>query len=269
MEYNSLKPRTLYLIFGDARNQNYDDLEDLCQNIHHFDKHCDIIINHPSVNHPNVKLRHIVQPVNVSPFIFGVFTEFLKYIKENPMNFDHVCLFSANQYMINDFVPEMGVNYLQFYNCPNWDFKYTGKDFSNITIGNPLIQYDTFNWDQKGMNEILEIPNAMISNWEAAYLTKETIELCQRHLKDCENIYPNRDCIQLFPGYMALKTGQPWMFTPFFGTFDPSNKKNNHNHIITKEQINEKHQEGYAFVKRVGYNKDCQLKEFIRRTIVL
>jgi hypothetical protein len=268
MEYNLLKTKTLYLIFGDARNQNYDDLEDLYQNIKHFDKNCEIIINHPSVEHPNVKIRHVVQPVNVSPFIFGVFTEFLKYIKKNPIEFDHVCLFSANQYMINNFKPEKHVNYLQFYNCPDWDFKYTGKDFTNTTIGNPLIQYGTFNWDQKGMNEILQIPNAMVSNWESAYLTKEAIELSQKYLPDCESIYPGRDCIQLFPGYMALKTGQTWMFPPFFGTFDPSNKINNHNSIITKEQIDQKLKEGYSLIKRVNYSKDCPLKEYIRSTII-
>jgi len=251
------------LIFGDARNQDFDDLEDLCQNIKRFDNNCEIVINHPTSNHPNVKIRHIVQPVNISPFIFGVFEEFLNYLQDNPIEFEHVCLFSANQYMINSFAPEKGINYVQFYNCPDWDFKYTGKDFSNTTIGNPLIQYNTFNWDSGGMNYALEIPDAMVSNWECAFLTKESIKLSQDFIKDCKNIYPNRDCIQLFPGYMALKTGQPWMFPPFFGTFDPSNRENGHNHIITKEQINQKLAQGYASVKRVNYKKDCPLKAHI------
>jgi hypothetical protein len=269
MEYNSLKNKTLYLIFGDSRNQNSDDLEDLCQNIKYFDTNCEIIINHPTSDHPSVKLRHVVQPVNVSPFIFGVFIDFLKYIKDYPIDFEHVSFFSANQYMIDSFFPEKGVNYLQFYNCPDWDFQYTGKNFSNTTVGNPLIQYGNFNWDPNHMNTILDIPNAMVSNWESAYLTKETIELCHKHLVDCINIYPNRDCIQLFPGYMALKTGQPWMFPPFFGTFDPSNRINNHNPIITQEQIDQKLKEGYALIKRVNYQKNCVLKEYIRSTIMV
>ena len=263
-----LKSKVLYLIFGDSRNQDNDDLEDLCQNIKKFDEDCDIIINHPTATHPLVKLNHTVHPVNTSTFIFGVFIEFLKYLKYNTTEFDHVCLFSANQYMINSFHPEIGVNYLQFYNHPYWDYIYNGKDFSNLTIGNPLIQYESFNWDEKNMHEILDVPFAMVSNWEFAFLTKEAIELCQKYLIDCEKIYPNRDCIQLFPGYMALKTGQPWMFPPFFGTFDPSNRVNGHNQIITKEQIDQKFKEGYSSIKRVNYKKDCPLKEYIRRTII-
>ncbi len=262
-----IKPKTLYLVFGDERNQTSDDLEDICNNIYYFDKNCEIIINHPTSDHPNVKLRHIVQPVNVSPFIFGVFIDFIN-LPLNNYEFDHVCLFSANQYLINSFIPEKGVNYLQFYNCPMWDFKYTGKDFSNLTVGNPLIQY-TFNWDHLEMNNFLEIKDAMVSNWEYAFLTKETIDLCRKHLSDCQLIYPNRDCIQLFPGYMALKAEQPWMFPPFFGTFDPSNKINECNWIITEQQIDQKHKDGYCSIKRVNYGKDCPLKEHIRRTIML
>jgi len=258
------KTKTLYLIFGDARNQDYDDLEDMCENIKYFDDNCEIIINHPYVDHPFVKLKHIVQPVNQSVFIFGVFIDLMKYLKVNKIDFDHLCLFSANQYMIRAFFPEKNVNYLQFYNCPDWDYKYTGKNFTNTTIGNPLIQYGTFNWDEKGLNKALDIENAMVSNWEFAYLTKEAIELCQEHLEFALNFYLNRDLIQIYPGYMALKTGQLWMFPPFFGTFDPSNKINNHNHLITNSQIDQKYDEGYCSVKRVGYKKDCNLKQYIR-----
>ena len=258
------KTKTLYLIFGDARNQDHDDLQDMCENINYFDKNCEIIINHPYVDHPNVKLKHVVQPVNQSRFIFGVFVDLLYFLRSNPIDFDHLCLFSANQYLINSFYPEKNVNYLQFYNCPNWDFTYTGKDFTNITIGNPLIQYETHNWDEKGMNLFLEVENAMVSNWEYAFLTDEAVRLCQMYLDNAFNIYPNRDLIQLFPGYMALKTGQPWMFPPFFGTFDPSNRINNHNSIITESQIDQKLMENYCSVKRVGYKKDCHLKQYIK-----
>lgn len=257
----------LYLIFGDERTQTYEDLEDLCQNIHYFDPNAKIIINHPTAEHPNIVLKHRVQPVNQSMFIFGVFVDLLEYLKQNPIEFDHLCLFSANQYMINKFEPEIGVNYLQFYNCPDWDFKYTGKDFANVTVGNPLIQYGTFNWDPADLHKVLGVENAMVSNWESATLTKEAVELCQKHIGTCLKVYPNQDKIQTFPGYMALLTAQPWMFPPFFGTFDPSNKINNCNVIITIEQIDQKLKEGYSFVKRVNYKKDCPLKEYIRSII--
>lgn len=263
MESNKLT-KTLYLVFGDLRNQDDDDLADLYQNITHFDDNCEIIINHPCSNFHRSLMSHIVQPVNTSPFIFGVFTEFLDFLKEHPIEFDHLCLYSANQYMINSFHPVKGVNYFQFYNTPNWDFDYTGKDFSNITIGNPLIQYGTFNWDQSNMNEQLSVPSAMVSNWEFAHLTRETVDLCLEYIDQCKTIYPNRDCIQLFPGYMALKSEQPWSFPPFFGTFDPSNRINNHNLIITEDQIVQKYKEGYCSVKRVNYKKNCPLKQFIR-----
>jgi hypothetical protein len=84
------------------------------------------------------------------------------------------------------------------------------------------------------------------------------------YLDNAFDIYPNRDLIQLFPGYMALKTGQPWMFPPFFGTFDPSNRINNHNSVITESQIDQKLIENYCSVKRVGYKKDCHLKQYIK-----
>lgn len=263
MSNNILKPKTLYLVFGDARNQDDDDLDDICDNINYFDKNCEIVINHPTSTHKNVKLRHIVQPIGTH-FIFGIFIEFLNLLNKEEYEFDHVCLFSANQYLINSFIPIKNINYLQFYNCPEWDYNYTGKDFSNLTIGNPLIQCG-FNWDENNMGFRLGIDNAMISNWEYAFLTKETINLCQKHINDCLQIYPYRDCIQLFPGYMALKSEQPWLFPPFFGTFDPSNKINNCNWIITHDQIDQKHNEGYCSIKRVNYKKDCSLKEHIRK----
>lgn len=256
--------KTLYLIFGDVRHQQDEDLEDICQNIMYFDNNCEIIINHPTSNHPKVVLRHWVQPVNQSSFIFGVFTEFLNNTYCKTIKFDHLCLFAANQYMINRFFPLSGVNYLQYYNTPNWDFDYDGKNFSNITIGNPLIQYQTFNWDLDNLHQKLDIPTPMVSNWEFAHLTKEAVDLCYRFIQECQHIYPTRDCIQLFPGYMALKTEQPWFFPPFFGTFDPSNRANNHNWIITEQQIQQKHNEGYCSVKRVNYTKNCPLKQFIR-----
>jgi hypothetical protein len=66
---------------------------------------------------------------------------------------------------------------------------------------------------------------------------------------------------------MALKTGQPWMFPPFFGTFDPFNRINNHNLIITIEQVEQKLKEGYCSIKRVNYKKNCPIKTYIRSTI--
>jgi hypothetical protein len=63
---------------------------------------------------------------------------------------------------------------------------------------------------------------------------------------------------------MALKTGQPWQFPPFFGTFDPSNRDNNFNHIIRIDQVIEKKKAGYLSIKRVDYKKSCPVKQFIR-----
>jgi len=256
---------TLYLIFGDARNQNDDDLEDLCQNIRHFDNNAQIIINHPTSNHTNVKLKHIVDPVDISPFIFGVFKEFLNYFSNNDLNFDHLNLVSANQYYINKFEPEIGVNYVQFYNCDDWDHHYTGKDFPAVYSGNPIVQ--NFNWDPRNLHKIVGVDNPMVSNWESMYLTYESVKLCAENLYLCDQIYPNQDRIQTFPAFMALKSGQEWRFPPFFGTFDPSNLVNKHNHIITITQVIEKYNLGYCTIKRVNYHKDCEIKQFIRNNL--
>ena len=256
--------KVLYLVFGDVRNQNDEDLEDICQNIKHFDSNAQIIINHPKSSHPNSLLKHEVGVVDHSYFIFGVFIEFLNYIKDKKLDFDHVCLFSANQYMINSFYPIKGINYLQFYTTDDWDFKYTGKDYSNLTYGTPLMQYKYIDWEPERLDLLLGVEYAMVSNWESAYITKETIKLCIENLDTCLSVYPNKDRIQTYPGYMALKTGQPWLYPPFFGTFDPSNRINGHNRIITQQQVIQKYNEGYCSVKRAGYTKNCLIKEFIR-----
>ena len=253
---------TLYLIFGDSRNQDNNDLEDLCQNIQQFDTNAEIIINHSTSSHPLVKLRHTVGPVDISPFIFGVFTEFLKYFKENDLKFDHLSLVSANQYYINKFTPEIGVNYLQFYNCNDWDHNYTGKDFPAIYSGNPIVQ--NFNWDPGNLHKAMDIKDPMVSNWEAAYLTYKTVTLCAENLYLCNNIYPNQDRIQTFPAYAVLKSNQEWRFPPFFGTFDPSNPMYHKNQIITLDQLEDKYKKEYAIVKRVNYKFDCPIKKYIR-----
>lgn len=253
----------LYFIFGDARHQNDDDLEDLCQNIKQFDSNAKIIINHPFSNHPYAKIKHIVQPVNSSQFIFGAFVDLLAYLKNYNCDFDHLCLVSANQYFIGSFSPIKGINYIQFYNCENWSEKYNGKNFSNLYVGNPLIQpYGV--WDSSRICDFFGIENPMASNWESAYLTKKTVRLCIENIDKCIELFPDKDLMSIYPGYMALKSNQPWQFPPFFGTFDPSNKINNFNYIITEEQVKKKMIENYCVIKRVNYSKECPIKNFIR-----
>ena len=116
------------------------------------------------------------------------------------------------------------------------------------------------------MHKVLNVPTPMASNWEHMTLTRESMLLCKKHIDVCVELYPNQDMISLYPGFMALLTGQEWKFPPFFGTFDPSCP--NKNWILTQEQINEKFNEGYVSVKRVNYKKDCPLKTYIKKEIL-
>lgn len=258
-----MKSKVLYFIFGDVRHQNDEDLTDMLLNLLKYDEDAQFVINHTNSNHPRALLNHLVGPVNSSQHIFGAFVALLDYLNNNKIEYDHLCLVSANQYQINKFEPIKGVNYVQFYNCDDWLEKYTGKDFSNVHQGTPLVQsYGV--WDQKKLHVILDVPYPMASNWEGSYLTRETIELCIKNLPKCLEVYPNNDLISLYPGYMALKTGQLWMFPPFFGTFDPSNRKNGNNYLITIDQLKEKLNNGYCAIKRVNYKKDCNIKEFVK-----
>jgi hypothetical protein len=268
----------LYLVHGDVRSQNYEDLNDLCKNIRYFNPEAKIIINHPEVDHPDVLLRYRLHEIDTSRHVFGVFVELLKYLKQNPIKFDHVSWISANQYMINNFKPEKHVNYLQFFNHPEWEYNYTGKDYPNRIFGRPYegMQYEmskTRNeiYDPKDYYKELGIENPMCHNWEFAFLTKKAIDFCQKNIDRVCDLYPigeyGCDRSMSFAGYMALLTKQEWRFPPIFGTYDPSNKlreDGRFSKMCTLDQIIQKRNEGYASVKRVNYKMDCPLKDYIR-----
>lgn len=124
------------------------------------------------------------------------------------------------------------------------------------------LQQEYALWDNRFLYKEFGINNAMASNWECASLTKEAIIQCKSNIDICDKYYPNCDLISMFPGYMALKTGQDWKFPSFFGTFDPSCTQKNH--IITIEQVKQKKAEGYYGIKRVNYSKNCSIKNYIR-----
>ena len=87
-------------------------------------------------------------------------------------------------------------------------------------------------------------------------LAKENINLCLE-------VYPDKDMISIFPGYMALLSVQSWQFPKHYGSYDPSN--NERTHFATESQIDRKHKECYYSIKRTNYSKDCSLKNYIRR----
>jgi len=251
-----------FIIFAHCSGQSVDDINDMIDNIKHFSPNSEIIINHPTINHPNIISKHDVGPVNNSSFIFGAFDEVLKNISEEFINkFDHFCLFSANQYVINSFNYQKNVNYVQFYNTSNWNKTYKGKD-SDCTYHSGALRQGYGLWDDKDMYKVFGIEKAMASNWENATLTKEAMISCKQNIEKAKEIYPNCDLISLFPGYMALMTKQEYRFAPFFGCFDPSSE--NKDHLLSINQINQKKQQGYFSIKRVNYSKDCNLKEYIR-----
>ena len=103
----------------------------------------------------------------------------------------------------------------------------------------------------------------MISNWECITFTKEVMLLCKKNLQIALRVYPNRDLMNVYIPYMILLSKQQWEFIPHFGTYDPSNPQPK-NHIITIPQVINKKNEGYFSIKRVNYNKNCEIKKYIR-----
>jgi len=224
-----------FIIFAHCTEQNVDDVNDMIYNIKYFHKDCEIFINHPNIQHEKIKTRHTLGQLNNSSFIFGAFIDIIKTLTFDEIErFDHFVLVSANQYFISEMKLEKNVNYVQFYNVEDWEYKYTGKDFRTDYEGFPLKQFYGL-WDPKEMYKIFGIETPMASNWESACLTKESMRLCKENIDIAINTYPNCDLISTFPGFMALKSGQKWKFPPFFGTFDPSNPKPK-NWILTEEQ---------------------------------
>ena len=96
-------------------------------------------------------------------------------------------------------------------------------------------------------------------------LTKEAMLLAKENVDCCVETYYNQDMISIFPGYMALMSGQTWEFPSHFGTYDPSNRTLK-NKILFPGQVIEKRDAGYFSVKRVNYSKHCPVKQFIRET---
>jgi hypothetical protein len=259
--------RCAFVIFAHNNIQTNDDIDDMIKNINYFHDNCDFYINHPTLNHDKVKIRHRLGPLNYSSFIFGAFEALLKKLTIEEINsFNHFCLVSANQYFINKFNFQKNVNYLQFLNTENWEETYIGKDSSKKIIGFPL-QQPYGRWDPKDMYKTLNIESPMSANWECAVLTNNAMLLAKEHIDKCLEIYPNQDMINIFPPYMALLSGEPWEFPKHFGTYDPSNKAKNW--IITIPQVKQKYEEGYYSIKRVNYQKNCPVKEFIRKTYMV
>ena len=259
-----MKSRTAFIIFAHSTTHTNEDVDDMIANISYFHDNCDFMINHPKLDHPKIRMRHMPGPLNVSNFIFGALVDLIKNITIDEINtFEHFCLVSANQYFINDIIYEKGVNYAQFLNTDNWVETYNGKNSDKTIIGFPL-QQPYGRWDTKDLYLEYNIELPMSANWECLTVTKEVMLLAKENLDKCLEYYPNQDMINIFLPYMILLSKQLWEFPSYFGTYDPSNKPN-YNWVITVPQIIEKRNEGYSSIKRVNYKKNCELKQFIRQ----
>ena len=257
--------RVCFIIFAHSLDHTREDLQDMIENIQYFHKDCDFIVNHPTIEHPKIRVRHIPGVLDQSNFIFGAYEKILKDLSVDEIRtFDHFCLVSANQYFINDIKFEKGINYVQFYNTENWDDEYIGKDMDKTVIGFPLKQ-PYGRWDPKDLYKKYDIETPMPSNWECLTLTKEAMLLAKENVDSCVETYYNQDMISIFPGYMALMSGQTWEFPSHFGTYDPSNRTLK-NKKLFPGQVIEKRDAGYFSVKRVNYSKHCPVKQFIRET---
>lgn len=258
-----MKNKTAFIIFAHSTVHTIDDVNDMINNISYFHDNCDFMVNHPTLNHPKIRMKHMPGALNHSNFIFGALADLIKNISEEEINtFEHFCLVSANQYFINEINFEKGVNYAQFLNTENWDATYNGKDTDKTVVGFPL-QQPYGRWDSKNLYLEFDIETPMSANWECLTVTKEVMLLAKKNVEKCLEYYPNDDMMNIFLPYMILASKQPWEFPPYFGTYDPSNRPN-FNWIITKPQIVEKQKQGYFSVKRVNYSKNCELKQFIR-----
>jgi hypothetical protein len=254
--------KVCYIIFAHSLIQTENDLDDMIKNIKFFNKDCDFVINHPNMIHPKIRTRHMPGELDRSNFIFGAFEKIVKELSDDEINsYDHFCLVSANQYFINKPDFEVGVNYVQFYNTDDWSNFYDGYNYKTDYVGFPL-QQPYGRWDPKDLYKVYNLNTPMASNWECIVLTKESMLLCKENIDSCVNQYPNQDMISLFPGYMALMSGQRWEFPKHFGTYDPSNKQRNHTLFL--QQVDEKYKEGYYSIKRVNYDLNCPIKEYIR-----
>ena len=266
-----MKNKTCFIIFAHSFVQTNDDIDDMIQNISYFHDNCDFFINHPTLNHPKIKTRHMPGLLDHSNFIFGALIELFNGLTFDEINqYEHFCLVSANQYFISDINFEKGTNYTQFNTTENFDDDYIGKNMEKTIVGFPIKQPYLFGgtWDDLGLYKELGIDLPMISNWECITFTKEVMLLCKEKLEIALKIYPNRDLMNIYIPYMILLSNQEWEFIPHFGTYDPSNPQPK-NHLITIQQIIDKKNEGYFSIKRVNYGRSCPFKEYIRQNLML
>lgn len=262
-----MKNKTAFIIFAHSTLHTIEDVDDMINNISQFHDNCEFMINHPTLNHPKIRMRHMPGVLNQSNFIFGALESLIKDLTIDEINeYEHFCLVSANQYFINDINFEKGVNYAQFNTTENFDKDYIGKNMSKEIIGFPIRQPYLFGktWDDEFLYKELGIELPMISNWECISFTKEVMNLSKKNLLTALRIYPNRDLMNVYIPYMILLSKQKWEFIPHFGTYDPSNPEPK-NFIITIQQIINKRNEGYFSVKRVNYNKNCPIKNYIKQ----
>ena len=102
--------RVCFVIFAHSTVHNVEDLEDMMDNIRYFHDDCDFIVNHPTIQHPKVRVNHMPGVLDRSSFIFGAYEKILKELSVEEINtFDHFCLVSANQYFINKIQFEKGL----------------------------------------------------------------------------------------------------------------------------------------------------------------
>jgi hypothetical protein len=258
-----MKNKTAFIIFAHSTLHTIEDVDDMINNISQFHDNCEFMINHPTLNHPKIRMRHMPGVLNQSNFIFGALESLIRDLSNDEINeYEHFSLISANQYFINDINFEKGVNYIQYLNTENWEETYQGKNTDTTVQGFPL-QQPYGRWDMKDLYKEYNIEIPMSANWECMTLTKETMLLAKIHLNKCVEYYPNQDMINIFLPYMAIMTGQKWKYPAHFGTYDPSNPQPK-NWILSLGQIIGKREDGYISVKRTNYNKDCPLKDYIR-----
>ena len=70
--------RVCFIIFAHSLDHTREDLQDMIENIQYFHKDCDFIVNHPTIEHPKIRVRHMPGVLDQSNFIFGAYEKILK-----------------------------------------------------------------------------------------------------------------------------------------------------------------------------------------------
>ena len=106
-----MKTKTCFIIFAHSLLHSVGDIDDIINNISYFHDNCDFMVNHPTLNHPKIRTRHMPGILDRSNFIFGALIELFNSLTIDEIeSYDHFCLVSGNQFFINDIVFEKGVN---------------------------------------------------------------------------------------------------------------------------------------------------------------